>query len=341
MHARSLTEELMRMGWKVDLVTLDSLPIPLRFIPHVVARVVNTFCLPLGFLLKGKITGWLYEKLKRSDHDLIVFEDIYLAWNSDVPSVSILHAVWSDNLQAFSVKTERLRDLLSREVEILTRIRHPVITVSEPYKEFLINTHFCGFDIGSLEVVPQGLDQSAFNHRNNSSASMANSLVYVGALEPRKNISLLVDVFARLSTEGDQYSLTIIGDGPQFQAVVGEAKERSLKIQFLGKLDHANVVAELHKHSIYVHTSTKESFSFSLLEAKLAGLTTVAFRGLQVPPEFIDIAVDSFEPEDWVNAIRCRQGESQFFDPSAFTLERMTQDTLKIAFPSGSRSRPD
>ena len=54
--------------------------------------------------------------------------------------------------------------------------------------------------------------------------------------------------------------------------------------------------------SICLHTSTKESFSFSLLEAKLLGLTTVAYGGLEVPSEFIDIPVSSFDKSDWVSS---------------------------------------
>ena len=41
----------------------------------------------------------------------------------------------------------------------------------------------------------------------------------------------------------------------------------------------------------------------SLLEAKLCGLTTVAFADLQVPQEFIDVKVPSFTKNEWVEAI--------------------------------------
>ena len=49
----------------------------------------------------------------------------------------------------------------------------------------------------------------------------------------------------------------------------------------LGRLDHDSVIEEASSAAlIYLHTSVKESFSFALLEAKLAGLSTCAYQGL-------------------------------------------------------------
>ena len=75
-----------------------------------------------------------------------------------------------------------------------------------------------------------------------------------------------------------------------------------LPVKFLGKLEHMAVMAELAKNSFYIHTSEKESFSFSLLEAKLMELKTFAYEHLQVPKEFIDVPLSKFDVNLWVNA---------------------------------------
>ena len=83
-------------------------------------------------------------------------------------------------------------------------------------------------------------------------------------------------------------------------------------------------------HELYIHTSSKESFSYALLEAKLAGLKTFAYAGLQVPPEFIDIKIDNFEINDWFDAIIKHHGSPAEIDKNQYTLNRMVGDTLEI-----------
>lgn len=85
------------------------------------------------------------------------------------------------------------------------------------------------------------------------------------------------------------------------------------------------------RHEIYVHTSTKESFSYSLLEAKLAGLKTFAYSGLEVPPEFIDVGLDSFNIDKWVEAIYENSDKINKIDKEKYTINRMVNKTLSLA----------
>lgn len=51
-HARNLERELRRIGWSVEIITLDSLPIWFRYLPHFVAKTVNLVYSPFGILYK-------------------------------------------------------------------------------------------------------------------------------------------------------------------------------------------------------------------------------------------------------------------------------------------------
>ena len=235
----------------------------------------------------------LYKKYFNKKTDLRVFEDIYLSWNSTTPSITMLHAVWSDNLQAFSIADKRLKRFLGREAILINQIAHPLVTVSYPYRDYISDQHFNGSLDKSIDVVELGVDQSIFGTFGKAD-HIKNSIVYCGALEPRKNVSFLLEVFKKIYSSNSEYVLTLIGDGPDRTHLKSFASKHQLPVKFLGRLANEDALAELHKHEIYVHTSVKESFSYSLLEAKLAGLTTVAYSKLQIPEEFIDVGIDSF-----------------------------------------------
>lgn len=328
MHVRMIAPELEKLGYTVDIVTLDSLPVPLRYLPHLVERTVNVFMPPLGYLYKGALTRFLFSLFARRC-DLRIFEDIYLAWNSEVPSITVLHALWSDNLQAWSVPASAVSRLIRREATILRRTRHPVVTVSAPYHRYLVDKHLRGEQVPRIHVIPLGIDLSRFPQPG-PRAGARRSLVYVGALEARKNVNLLLRVFDSLWRMDRSYQMTIIGNGPDGPALEKFCAARSLPVRFLGRLDHTQVVEELAKHDILVHTSTKESFSFALLEAKLCGLQTCAYAELQVPDEFIDAKVPTFEPSDWCAAIRDMDGAVSRFQAEAYSSRNMALATLEL-----------
>ena len=123
MHAICIKKELEKLGWQVSLITLDSLPIWCRYLPHITQILFNLIKMPLGFAYKGKITRLLYKQYFLIEDNFRIFEDIYIAWNSKVPSVTILHAVWSDNLQTYSLKTGVENKLKKVESRIINKFR--------------------------------------------------------------------------------------------------------------------------------------------------------------------------------------------------------------------------
>ena len=142
MHALSIERELTLTGWRVRLVCLDSLPVLVRYLPHLVEKAINLLAMPLGFHYKGRLTRFLYRLFIRERADFYLFEDIYLAWNVAAPAVTVLHAVWSDNLQAFAVTEAQVKRLICKEASVIGAIAHPIATVSERYREHLEKRHF-------------------------------------------------------------------------------------------------------------------------------------------------------------------------------------------------------
>jgi glycosyltransferase involved in cell wall biosynthesis len=327
-HVRAIERELTKMEWNVSVITLNNLPIWCRYIPHVVEKIMNFVNRPLGYFYKDRITGVLYKLLFDTKVNIRIFEDIYIGWNSITPSISILHAVWSDNLQSYPVSTKQQKKLRSREAKAIDRINHTVATVSAPYLKYLMEKHFSGGVSKKIDVIELGIDQSQFLK---SSSGNKKSIIYVGTLEARKNILFLLEVFKKLSKIDPEYKLTLVGDGPERKKLADFVGDNGLTVDFLGALSHEKVVAELHRHGIYLHTSVKESFSYALLEAKLAGLRTCAYEKLQVPEEFIDVPISTFNIDEWCDGIVNIDWTPDVFGAEKYTVEKMTLLTLELA----------
>lgn len=327
-HVKTLDCELRKMGLEVSIVSLECLPIWCRYVPHLTEKLFNLVCRPLGFMYKGLMTRFLYKRFFKNKADARIFEDIYLAWNTNIPSIIILHAVWSDNLQSFVISATQQNRLKKLEASLINKLKHPIVTVSYPYRKYLTDVHFANYPLREIDVIELGLDQTSFPVLIKSDVNKK-SIVYCGALESRKNVSFLLKVFQKLCKIDSEFKLTIIGEGPEKDLLLGFANEnRDLQISFLGRLSHDNVITELPRHGIYIHTSLKESFSYSLLEAKLLGLKTCAYSGLEVPRAFIDVPIDLFEIDAWCNAILSINWKTDNFNSAYYSSERMTISVL-------------
>ena len=323
-HVMNLSKGLEEMGYLVKIVTIDNLPFIFRYLPHIVQKIGNIVNFPFGFLYKQKIIQYFYKMFFKNSSDIEIFEDIYTYWGSDTKSIVIVHALWSDNLQAFDISNKQRLSLERHESKIMNRIDTNIVTVSDPYKKFIISRlETRGLEV-DINVVELGVDISQFISCTNNNRS----IVFVGSLEVRKNIKFLLEVFIKLQTI-DKYSLTIVGDGPQKKELEEFININNIKnVDLLGRLSYKEVMLELQKHQYYIHTSTKESFSYALLEAKLSGLTTVAYSSLEVPYEFIDIKVSTFKVTDWANEI-CKNNQKMNFSKYRFSYQVMTNNTIE------------
>ncbi len=230
---------------------------------------------------------------------------------------------------------------MRKEAATINRIAHPVVTVSYPYRNYLENNIFSNTPLATrLGVVELGLDTCEFPASPHPPSGRA--LIYCGALEPRKNVSFMLAVFERVAATDPSASLTIVGNGPEAINLKTHAESRGLKVIFKGRLTHEQVISELLRHSIYLHTSVKESFSFSLLEAKLCGLTTCALAKLEVPAAFIDEGFDSFDVEEWATRILGIGNPPDLKNFPDFSSARMTNHTLQVAgWRDSHHSDPD
>jgi len=113
-------------------------------------------------------------------------------------------------------------------------------------------------------------------------------LITIGTLEPRKNQSYLLQILAEAKQRGKQYSLTFIGNGPDFERLKNLSCQLNIDAQvtFLGFQEQASTF--LPNHKIYVHSALFESFGIVLVEAMAYGVPILAGAVGGIPEVFTD-----------------------------------------------------
>lgn len=133
--------------------------------------------------------------------------------------------------------------------------------------------------IGTITVVPFGVDMDLFQPRGTVEAGHAPVIGTVKSLAPKYGIDTLIEAFALLVPAHPGLRLRIVGSGPQET----ELKELSVslgvgdRIDWVGRVGHAEVPDELRKMDVYAALSKldSESFGVAVIEASACGVPVV------------------------------------------------------------------
>ena len=206
-----------------------------------------------------------------------------------IPLVTVAHDVSFERFPEFLTLRRRLWHRLMRPRELFLRSDH-VIAVSEHTKWDLTDVY--GINPNAISVVYSGvgfedatvspLDVQRIMRTYNLPQKF---LLFIGTMEPRKNIFGVVEAFS-----------AIAGHVSQHLVIAGEAgwKMRQLqeKIRFLPYGDRIHLIGfvkEEDKHALYsaadlfVYPSFYEGFGFPPLEAMLAGTPAVVSFNSSLP----------------------------------------------------------
>ena len=159
---------------------------------------------------------------------------------------------------------------------LCSHLPHSLIAISEMGSLQLAGL---GNKKARVKVIHNGIDHAAISA--STPACEGSDLIYLGRLQPHKNVNLLIEALALLAARGRELNLTIIGDGPERSALeeIGRAHGVARQIRWLGAVENdAEVYEHLRASLVFVHPSTKEGGgSITSLEANAAGLPVVAF----------------------------------------------------------------
>jgi glycosyltransferase involved in cell wall biosynthesis len=97
-----------------------------------------------------------------------------------------------------------------------------------------------------------------------------NSIFFAGRLNKQKNLFSLLEAAADLPCE-----ITIAGSGDQKDALEKYAKEKDIKVEFLGSIPNNELPRVLNQHEVFVLPSFYEGMPKALLEAMACGLPCI------------------------------------------------------------------
>ncbi len=147
------------------------------------------------------------------------------------------------------------------------RMADHIVVSSASARDYVMGRY--GILLEHIDVIPNYVDTDLFRlldiHKN------PRSLIFVGRLEPQKNLDMLLDVIA-----GTDARLTIVGAGALEGHLKARAEKESIPVTFKGIILNENLPHELNKHTVFVLPSLYEGSPKALFEAMACGMPVVA-----------------------------------------------------------------
>lgn len=231
-----------------------------------------------GLSLKTRDTFAAKDRSWRPDivhaHDwLAAHPAIALAEFYDVPMVSTIHATEAGRHSGW------VSGALSRQVHAveswLVRESDSLITCSASMREEITELFSPG--LAEITVIRNGIDAARWPFAARQARPGPAELLYVGRLEYEKGVHDLIAALPRIRRTHPGTTLTIAGEGTQQSWLIEQARQhRVLKAtKFAGHLEHADLLAALHRTDAVVLPSHYEPFGLAALEAAAAGAPLV------------------------------------------------------------------
>jgi glycogen(starch) synthase len=207
-------------------------------------------------------------------HDwLVAHPAIALAEHFDVPLVSTIHATEAGRHSGW------VSGKISRQVHAveswLVRESDSLITCSASMGEEI--TELFGPGLAESRVIRNGIDSALWPFARRKARRGPARLLYLGRLEYEKGVHDAIAALPRIRRTHPGTTLTVAGDGTQLDWLLEQArKHKVLKaIDFVGRVDHEQLVALLHGCDAAVLPSHYEPFGIVALEAAATGAPLV------------------------------------------------------------------
>lgn len=168
------------------------------------------------------------------------------------------------------------------ESYILERAKNIVTVSSYVEKEIrkcILNT-YCGDCMIHITTISNSTDPKFFKIKRNS---IPNKLLYVGGIEERKGLEILIRALYIVKKIIPDITLDIVGSirSPVYCAnVMKLISDLNLinNVNFVGKINDGKLMEEYSKSSIYISPSYEESQGITIIEAISMGIPVIATR---------------------------------------------------------------
>lgn len=366
----------MKIGWNVTLLK-NNLSGVGNYIEKVIKKI-NCMNTRNNLVLFGTDNNYNYKKLNFKDEIIlsnkiisdskilrIIWEQIILPLKSKKQQIDILHCpahvipLFSSQITVVTVhdlafklfpKTFRWQNRIYLNLIVPLSIKRAdmIIAVSKNTKEDIVKEY--GINPDKIKVIYNGVNDKYKPIKNKKTTNKLkekyklpkNYILYLGTLEPRKNIKRLIKAFDKLN-HNDLKLVIAGGKGWLYDDIFKLVKTLNLenKIIFTGYIDEEDIVPLYSSATIFIYPSLYEGFGLPPLEAMACG-TPVITSNISSLPEVVGdaaITVDPYDINDIASSIRQilnnkilqedlrKKGLQQ---AQKFSWEKTAEETLKL-----------
>jgi glycosyltransferase involved in cell wall biosynthesis len=162
-------------------------------------------------------------------------------------------------------------------------------------------------------------------------------VLWVGTVEPRKNLRSLIDAFAALGSRDEE--LVLVGPDGWNEDLSARLAPLGSRVRRLGFVSGVDLVALYAGATVFCFPSLREGFGLPVIEAMAAGAPVIASNDAAVAEVGGDAAllIDPTDHDGWVDALRSVLDDPTLADRLAaagrarartFTWERAAAQTL-------------
>lgn len=194
---------------------------------------------------------------------------------------------------------KRIKDDIQYSVDRSDKI----ITVSESSKNDIIK--FLNVDESKIEIVYNGVDYEKFNKYYTEDIKLIvrnkynlpqNYILYMGTLEPRKNIDSIIEAFALIKKQEDFDNIKLVIAGKKgwlFEDIFNLVDKLNLKdhVIFTDYVDETDKPIIYNMAKLFVFPSLYEGFGIPVLEAMASSVPVITSNMSSLPEVAGDAAI--------------------------------------------------
>lgn len=207
-----------------------------------------------------------------------------IARKCDIPLVSSFHSKYYDDVLAKTHSETLAHQVVGRIVKLYESC-DGVWTVNNATADVL---HGYGYK-GEILVMENGTDAEPLDEA--AAAAMEERLqlkpgvpvlIFVGQHNYKKNLHGVLGAAAILKQQGQPFELIMVGDGPDYNAIVREAENLGIKdaCHFMGFMsDRPSLMALYHRADLFVFPSLYDNAPMTLREAAVMGTPGLLVAG--------------------------------------------------------------